>query len=771
MSFFAMIIVTLCFWPWFHSESIPFFTTDGAFSYFTYKSIYTDLITSGAPPLWNFATSYGQPMQSMYIYIGPTKYLTMAIGALFGITNVYLLFVSSILIELSVLIFGVMLLAKHMRIHPLIAVTIAVSLALITKWQSLYYFRHHVLIGLPLMFYYGIRFSENMDFRFLALNGLLLSLFFFDGTAYQPIHSFYQVTLFVIVTVCALRTYRSIGRSPHYLMHPTTILLFVSSVVIGGLFFYTLQDLVAGNLVTYRNGRLPDMTLSLSQFQRQIHLESSNKLQAYRRCFYSVGTVPLVFFISAIYHSAKGLLLERKYVIAFGILMIISALAVFDSSGLITRLFYILPGMKFYRYGDGFLTYAMAAFMIIAMFGMNHYFMCQKSGKSSYIEILFALALLVIGLFLFDTHAAGFLSSESKASGLVNAYAIAASAPLLQLAGFAAMAIIMAAPYFFKPAGKEWRHLAMILFLVIEIIVSVTFWVYGNVKHLGNETLLPRGVVSQTFILPKMLPPQKRDDKVYRHIDFTQQNFAKGSIPFVNTSRNAIFLSAERLYPCVSMLDSLFIDKRIESFFRLYAGFDDQMIAGLINGGLFDPQPKEWIEDTPTARRLLGCDLPIVRLAKNISYTINNDSAATLLHRNLGMTDTVEIPEIKQVTTQAPHIHFTDENQTSNITMKKYWGNEINFIANNYSKRNGWAIITDTFDEHWHAWVDGRHQPVRVANIAFKAVEVPPGKSEVILKYQNNTTLVSIWSIAIITVFLFVLFYITWLAKLGGWHD
>jgi hypothetical protein len=51
-----------------------------------------------------------------------------------------------------------------------------------------------------------------------------------------------------------------------------------------------------------------------------------------------------------------------------------------------------------------------------------------------------------------------------------------------------------------------------------------------------------------------------------------------------------------------------------------------------------------------------------------------------------------------------------------------------------------WA---DGFDPHWRAWVDGKEVPVHRANLAFKAVFVPPGRHAVRFEYRPMLLLVT----------------------------
>ncbi len=52
------------------------------------------------------------------------------------------------------------------------------------------------------------------------------------------------------------------------------------------------------------------------------------------------------------------------------------------------------------------------------------------------------------------------------------------------------------------------------------------------------------------------------------------------------------------------------------------------------------------------------------------------------------------------------------------------------------ARRAAVVVLLDSFDPGWRAWVDG--EPVRIlrANVAFRAVPVPPGKHRVEMRYR-----------------------------------
>ena len=57
------------------------------------------------------------------------------------------------------------------------------------------------------------------------------------------------------------------------------------------------------------------------------------------------------------------------------------------------------------------------------------------------------------------------------------------------------------------------------------------------------------------------------------------------------------------------------------------------------------------------------------------------------------------------------------------------------------AKAAGHVVLLDTFYPGWHAEVDGREQPIRAADLAFRAVAVPPGRHTVRFFYRPTSVI------------------------------
>jgi Bacterial membrane protein YfhO len=57
------------------------------------------------------------------------------------------------------------------------------------------------------------------------------------------------------------------------------------------------------------------------------------------------------------------------------------------------------------------------------------------------------------------------------------------------------------------------------------------------------------------------------------------------------------------------------------------------------------------------------------------------------------------------------------------------------------AQADGHVVLLDTFYPGWHAEVDGREQPIRAADLAFRAVAVTPGRHTVRFFYRPTSVL------------------------------
>lgn len=88
--------------------------------------------------------------------------------------------------------------------------------------------------------------------------------------------------------------------------------------------------------------------------------------------------------------------------------------------------------------------------------------------------------------------------------------------------------------------------------------------------------------------------------------------------------------------------------------------------------------------------------------------------------------------------------------------------NRRRFTVNNPTDKPVYLVINDAYDEEWLAYLDNNPTTVLPCNIAFKAVEILPGKHDVLLIYGGQAMTFVYWYIFVLsnafTVFLIIAF-------------
>ncbi len=80
----------------------------------------------------------------------------------------------------------------------------------------------------------------------------------------------------------------------------------------------------------------------------------------------------------------------------------------------------------------------------------------------------------------------------------------------------------------------------------------------------------------------------------------------------------------------------------------------------------------------------------------------------------------------------APNLNIT-KSASGEINLLNYKSNVINFSVN--TSNNSLLYLNDNFYPGWQATVDGKPTPILKANYAFRAIAVPAGEHQVVIKY------------------------------------
>lgn len=69
------------------------------------------------------------------------------------------------------------------------------------------------------------------------------------------------------------------------------------------------------------------------------------------------------------------------------------------------------------------------------------------------------------------------------------------------------------------------------------------------------------------------------------------------------------------------------------------------------------------------------------------------------------------------------------------VQVSKFSANEVQGVVVNPTSVDAWLVYDDAFAPHWTASIDGASQTILNANLAFKALKIPPGRHEFRFKF------------------------------------
>ena len=79
--------------------------------------------------------------------------------------------------------------------------------------------------------------------------------------------------------------------------------------------------------------------------------------------------------------------------------------------------------------------------------------------------------------------------------------------------------------------------------------------------------------------------------------------------------------------------------------------------------------------------------------------------------------------------------------------------------ANIYKKTNGILVYLQNNYQGWHAFVDGKETPIKIANISFMAIEIPAGQHKILFKYRPKKIILA-WYVSMLSLGFLILYYL-----------
>jgi len=138
-----------------------------------------------------------------------------------------------------------------------------------------------------------------------------------------------------------------------------------------------------------------------------------------------------------------------------------------------------------------------------------------------------------------------------------------------------------------------------------------------------------------------------------------------------------------------------------------------------------------------------GSGLPRARLVGEATVRSDEDAVAYML------SDAFD-PAREVVLTEPPPIQLDGGEPAGSVTWQSRTPNELSLAVT--TDRPALLVIADNWFPAWRATVDGAEAPVLRAYHTLRAVPVPQGEHEIVMRYRSNVVTSSLWISAVLLV-------------------
>lgn len=134
-------------------------------------------------------------------------------------------------------------------------------------------------------------------------------------------------------------------------------------------------------------------------------------------------------------------------------------------------------------------------------------------------------------------------------------------------------------------------------------------------------------------------------------------------------------------------------------------------------------------------RKELGSDTSKIRLTGNVTIAKSSGEAfAMVANQDIYTNPVITVSNPNKL---LDYIKDYTVIPVYTATNTYFSANKHSFLINNFNRSTLWLIYADAYNKNWHAYLDGMEQIVYPANLAFKAIQMPPGSHTVEFIYKK----------------------------------
>ncbi len=121
-------------------------------------------------------------------------------------------------------------------------------------------------------------------------------------------------------------------------------------------------------------------------------------------------------------------------------------------------------------------------------------------------------------------------------------------------------------------------------------------------------------------------------------------------------------------------------------------------------------------------------------LVHKAHFARNSEEAAAYIR---AFPDRLKHEIVLTLNVQNPPTVSSQKSASDLVYIKKYEPNRVEIDV--HAESAGFLVISDTYYPGWRAWVDGKKQPILLADYAFRGISIPQGNHNLILRYEPKS--------------------------------
>ena len=701
-----------------------------------FKTTYSNHYFTGDLPEWLPHAVYGHHTHLENILrLSPLTYPVMVLGKLLGILDTLVMFKTVILLEIIVLCCGFLLLANELFENRYVALFALAPLLLTTIVINQIYFLFHIVYLMPLMTYYILRFVKSGNIKNIIFTAAISFSALYGNNVYFIIYYFIYSIVALSIFFCVYRKgFRLVFKRVHIpsislvlLFMGVSILLILTSTdeltfLVPGRDPVTLQVDLDTFLTYGRGGIIKTLEMLLA-----VPLSTNDVL------FY-VPSMALIFAVYALFRER-----DRVFLALTAVFTIMLVLAWGRYSPLAYAIYYI-PGVSYFRHIGLMYAFPKVLLCLIAGFGLRRFLTTSAGGEGAFheerrfltvISSLTALAVFaVLGITLFITRT---LEVNSIRMALV----------MLSAIGFAIFALTS-----FLPTLRKQTLLGV--WIGVMVLQGGGYLIGINALFSNDYDIDP--AVKKEIADARLYPFEETRLAMPNHPKFPLWNaFIQG--PYLYQSYMNLY-GALGIDPCYPVIPRNRMDVYASSVGTLTHHLFGQD-ADIRNLGAYYKQ-------SPDALffRLAGCR-PTAKLQLIGSFDeralgpgppITPEAMASAV-----MVERPDTGERRLVKSTAGESLSAASLSGQGIAVTHFSANRLEVKVEEVGPKGAWLVYADAFHPGWRAAVDGRPAPVWRANLAFKAVYLPPGTTAAGFDFTPPWRQAAYWFVALFSLAVMVL--------------